>query len=159
MEQIQFVLTQFLDRRTILFGLGVIPFIGRTAQGEDFPTRPIRLVVPFGAGSVADIVARKVGEKAGATLKQSFVIENQYRGRLTLYHVDLYRLERAEPELWESLQEHMYADGVTAVEWAERLPAELRDGAALFGFELDEPGRRVLLNTREERLSAAASQA
>jgi tripartite-type tricarboxylate transporter receptor subunit TctC len=76
-EQIQFALTQFLDRRTILFGLVVIPFIGRTAQGEDFPTRPIRLVVPFGAGSVADIVARKVGEKAGATLKQSFVIENR----------------------------------------------------------------------------------
>jgi hypothetical protein len=82
MEQIQFALTQFLDRRTILFGLGAIPFIGRTAQGEDFPTRPIRLVVPFGAGSVADIVARKVGEKAGATLKQSFDREPPRRRRI-----------------------------------------------------------------------------
>jgi tripartite-type tricarboxylate transporter receptor subunit TctC len=66
-----------LDRRTILLGLGSLPFVGRLADAEDFPTRPIRLVVPFGAGSVADIVARKVGEKPGVTLKQSFVIENR----------------------------------------------------------------------------------
>jgi tripartite-type tricarboxylate transporter receptor subunit TctC len=77
MEQIQFAPTQFVHRRAILFGLAVIPFIGRSAHGEDFPTRPIRLVVPFGPGSVADIVARKVGEKAGVALKRSFVIENR----------------------------------------------------------------------------------
>ncbi len=89
----------------------------------------------------------------------SFVIENQYRGRLTLYHVDLYRLERVEPELWESLEEHLYGDGVTAVEWAERLPNQLRDGATLVRFELNEPGRRVALSSPEERLRAAAAAA
>ena len=73
----QFAATQFLDRRAILAGLGATPFIGRSADAENFPTRPIRLVVPFGAGSIADIVARKVGDKAGVTLKQSFVIENR----------------------------------------------------------------------------------
>jgi tripartite-type tricarboxylate transporter receptor subunit TctC len=65
------------DRRTILLGVGCLPFVGRSADSEDFPTRPIRLIVPFGAGSIADIVARKVGDKAGTTLKQSFVIENR----------------------------------------------------------------------------------
>lgn len=73
----QFAKTHFLDRRAIFVGLAAIPFIGRSADAENFPTRPIRLVVPFGAGSIADIVARKVGDKAGVMLKQSFVIENR----------------------------------------------------------------------------------
>ncbi len=77
MKEKQFAATRFLDRRTVLVGLGATPFIGRSADAENFPTRPIRLVVPFGAGSIADIVARKVGDKAGVTLKQSFVIENR----------------------------------------------------------------------------------
>jgi hypothetical protein len=75
----QFAKTHFLDRRAIFVGLAAIPFIGRSADAENFPTRPIRLVVPFGAGSIADIVARKVGDKAGVMLKQSFVIENRSR--------------------------------------------------------------------------------
>ena len=48
---------------------------------------------------------------------------------------------------------------MTAVEWAERLPDELRDGATLLRFALDEPGRQVVLRTSEERLRAAATQA
>ncbi len=89
----------------------------------------------------------------------SFVIENQYRGRLMLYHVDLYRLEHVEAELWESLEEHLYGDGVTAVEWAERLPDHLRDGATLLRFELCEPARRIALVSPEARLRSAAAAA
>ena len=70
MKEKQFAATHVLDRRTVLVGLGATPFIGRSADAENFPSRPIRLVVPFGAGSIADIVARKVGDKAGVTLKQ-----------------------------------------------------------------------------------------
>ena len=77
MREKQLAATRFLDRRAILVGLGATPFLGRSADAENFPTRPIRLVVPFGAGSIADIVARKVGDKAGVALKQSFVIENR----------------------------------------------------------------------------------
>jgi tRNA threonylcarbamoyladenosine biosynthesis protein TsaE len=87
------------------------------------------------------------------------VIENQYHGRLVLYHVDLYRLDRVEPELWEDLEEHLSGDGVAAVEWAERLPARLREGGTVLRFEVDEPGRRVLLETAEQRLRAAAAEA
>ena len=89
----------------------------------------------------------------------SFVIENQYRGRLTLYHVDLYRLERVEAELWESLEEHLFGDGVTAVEWAEKLPDQMRQGATLLRFELCDPGRRVALVSPDRRLRSAAAAA
>ena len=115
---------------------------------------------PFGAGKTTFVQGLAEGLDVTAPVSSpSFVIENQYHGRLTLYHVDLYRLERVEPELWESLEEHLYGDGVTAVEWAERLPAKLRDGATILRIELDEPARRVTLETSEARLCAAARSA
>ena len=45
------------------------------AQGK-YPDKPVKVIVPFGAGGVADITARIVGEKLGNKLGQRFVIEN-----------------------------------------------------------------------------------
>lgn len=47
------------------------------AAAQDYPSRPIRLIVPFAAGSTPDVFARIVGEKAGTGLKQPIVIENR----------------------------------------------------------------------------------
>lgn len=47
------------------------------AFAQDFPTKPIRIVVPFGAGGVADVTARVVAQKMGQSLGQSVVIENK----------------------------------------------------------------------------------
>jgi tRNA threonylcarbamoyladenosine biosynthesis protein TsaE len=130
--------------------------LGRAAAAGD----RFLLEGPFGAGKTTFVQGLAEGLDVPAPISSpSFVIENQYRGRLVLYHVDLYRLERVEPELWESLEEHLYGDGVTAVEWAERLPDALRDGATVVRFELDEPARHVTLITTEERLRTAASEA
>jgi tRNA threonylcarbamoyladenosine biosynthesis protein TsaE len=130
--------------------------LGVVAQPSDL----FLLEGPFGAGKTTFVQGLAEGlEVPSPVSSPSFVIENQYRGRLLLYHIDLYRLEHVEPELWESLEEHLFGDGVTAVEWAERLPVELRDGGALMRFELHESGRRVLLLTPHKRLEAAAAAA
>jgi tRNA threonylcarbamoyladenosine biosynthesis protein TsaE len=130
--------------------------LGRAAQPGD----RFLLEGPFGAGKTIFVQGLAEGlDVAVPVSSPSFVIENQYRGRLVLYHVDLYRLERVEPELWENLEEHLYGDGVTAVEWAERLPEALRDGGSVVRFELDEPGRWVALEMPEERLRSAARAA
>jgi tripartite-type tricarboxylate transporter receptor subunit TctC len=47
------------------------------AQAQDYPTRPIRAVVPFAAAGVMDLVARIVLERAGQSLGQQFVIDNR----------------------------------------------------------------------------------
>jgi tRNA threonylcarbamoyladenosine biosynthesis protein TsaE len=115
---------------------------------------------PFGAGKTTFVQGLASGLGVTTPVSSpSFVIETQYAGRLVLYHVDLYRLDSIEPDLLESLEEHLFGDGVTAVEWAERLPDALKDeGAALLHFvtAADET-RRVELVTREERLRRAAS--
>ena len=41
-----------------------------------FPTKPIRFILPFGAGGVADVTSRLVAEKLGDKLGQRFVVEN-----------------------------------------------------------------------------------
>src|SRR5438552_17439482 len=91
--------------------------LGRAARAGD----RFLLEGPFGAGKTTFVQGLAEGLDVPTPVSSpSFVIENQYRGRLTLYHVDLYRLERVEAELWESVGEQLYADGVTAVEWAEK---------------------------------------
>jgi tripartite-type tricarboxylate transporter receptor subunit TctC len=48
-----------------------------TARALDYPTRPIRLIVPFAASGVTDIVARIVFEKVGQQLGQQVIIDNR----------------------------------------------------------------------------------
>ena len=47
------------------------------AQAQDYPTRPVRIVVGFGAGSGADITARVVGARVSEILGQQIVVENK----------------------------------------------------------------------------------
>ena len=47
------------------------------AAAQAYPTKPIRLVVPFGAGGVADLTARTVVQKMAEGLGQSVVIDNK----------------------------------------------------------------------------------
>lgn len=58
----------------ILGGAVLLSAPGAFAQG--FPSRPVKIIVPFAAGGGADIVARLVGQKMTATLGQPVIIEN-----------------------------------------------------------------------------------
>ena len=66
-----------ISRRALVAGLIFAPFVSQRALADEFPSRPIKLIVPFGAGSVADIVGRKTSDKAGEILKTTFVVENR----------------------------------------------------------------------------------
>jgi tRNA threonylcarbamoyladenosine biosynthesis protein TsaE len=127
--------------------------LGNVAQAGD----RFLLEGPFGAGKTTFVqgLARGLGVET-AIGSPSFVIETQYRGRLRLYHIDLYRLERIEPELLQELEEDLYGEGVSAVEWAERLPAELRTDGTRLHFALDDGVRNVVMHTGDERIAAAA---
>ena len=61
----------------------------------------------------------------GATARvhsPTFTLVNEYGGgRLTLFHLDLYRLETREQILSAGVEEYLQPDGVAVIEWAERL--------------------------------------
>src|SRR5712692_8966560 len=54
--------------------LAVLAFAA-PALAQTYPTRPIRFIVPFPAGGVADVTARMIGQSLGETLGQTIVIE------------------------------------------------------------------------------------
>lgn len=51
----------------------------------------------------------------------SFTIINEYPGRIPLNHIDLYRLEEMDQTEELGYEEYFYGDGVTAIEWAEKI--------------------------------------
>ncbi|MDP1646829.1 MAG: tripartite tricarboxylate transporter substrate-binding protein [Rubrivivax sp.] len=67
-----------MRRRTALLALAAVAALagGSRAQGR-FPERPISLLVPFGPGGIADLVARAVAESMTKSLDQLVVVENR----------------------------------------------------------------------------------
>jgi hypothetical protein len=51
-------------------GVFALPAMSRTARAQTFPTRPIAMIVPFGAGGGTDVIARIVVEHMSRTLVQ-----------------------------------------------------------------------------------------
>src|SRR5262245_36265576 len=60
--------------RSIAMGLAVL---GAPALAQEFPSKPVKIVVPFTAGSATDILARTVGQKLNEMWNQTVVIENR----------------------------------------------------------------------------------
>lgn len=64
-----------------VFGLATMILLASAsappAAAQDYPSRPVRLIVPFGAGGPADVFARVLAQHLSEQLKQSFVVENR----------------------------------------------------------------------------------
>ena len=58
-----------------IFALGMVLFAA-SAFAQTYPARPVKLVVPFPAGSATDQIARVMGQQFQEALGQPFVVEN-----------------------------------------------------------------------------------
>lgn len=66
-----------IHRRAVLVAAFAAPAVARQALAADYPTKAIRLVVPYAPGGGADAVARIVAKLAGDSMGQSIVVENK----------------------------------------------------------------------------------
>ena len=55
----------------------VMPILNAPVLAEDYPARPVRILVPFGAGGPADVTARQIGSILQESFGQPFVVENR----------------------------------------------------------------------------------
>lgn len=88
----------------------------------------ISLIGDLGAGKTQ--FAKGFGAGLGITdtiVSPSFVLMAEYQGRLPLFHADLYRLADAADALAGGLIDDRQVEGVTLVEWAERLADAMPD--------------------------------
>jgi tRNA threonylcarbamoyladenosine biosynthesis protein TsaE len=104
----------------------------------------------LGAGKTAFVrgLAEGLGIDSREVSSPTFTLVHEYRGgRLTLYHVDLYRLDRAATDDL-GLEELGIHDGVVAIEWPDRLTHSL-DGARPVRIEIvDDTTRRIRIDAK-----------
>ncbi|PIU83171.1 MAG: tRNA (adenosine(37)-N6)-threonylcarbamoyltransferase complex ATPase subunit type 1 TsaE [Elusimicrobia bacterium CG06_land_8_20_14_3_00_38_11] len=76
----------------------------------------------LGAGKTVIVQGICKGLKVkGFVNSPSFKIVNEYRGKFPVYHIDLYRLNSASEINDLGLDEYIYGDGITIIEWAGKL--------------------------------------
>jgi tRNA threonylcarbamoyladenosine biosynthesis protein TsaE len=106
----------------------------------------------LGAGKTAFVrgLAEGLGIDPGEVSSPTFTLIHEYRGgRLTLYHADLYRLERAATEDI-GLEEIGASDGVLAIEWPGRLTHGIPGARAVAIEIVDETTRRIVLGSNSQ---------
>jgi tRNA threonylcarbamoyladenosine biosynthesis protein TsaE len=135
--------------------------LGRRLGALLFPGAVVALNGPLGAGKTH--LVRAIAEGAGLTdgrivSSPTFVLLQEYPARLTVYHFDAYRL-RSEEEFFDlGGHEILSGDGVSLIEWAERIPRCLP--AEHLSIRLDvtgESSRHVLLEANDRAYHAVLS--
>jgi tripartite-type tricarboxylate transporter receptor subunit TctC len=63
--------------RTLLLSLFASIGIIAAASSQEYPSRPVKIIVPFGAGGPADVYSRIIAQKLSDSFKQSFIVENR----------------------------------------------------------------------------------
>ena len=110
-------------------------------------------------------IARGLGIN-GFVSSPTFTLIHEHRGPVPLYHVDLYRIEGDADVESTGVEEYLQADGVTVIEWAEKMrsmlpPDRLDITLRMTGettreitFEGDSPRMRSVLNDLEAQSSS-----
>jgi tRNA threonylcarbamoyladenosine biosynthesis protein TsaE len=88
----------------------------------------VALVGELGTGKTQFIKGIAAGVKVGNPTyisSPSFTLINEYRGKTPFYHIDLFRLKTEKEAEELGLEEYLGSEGITAIEWADRIPSLL----------------------------------
>ena len=120
--------------------------LGARLASQLRPGDVLALIGPMGAGKTTFVQGLAEGLKipAGSVASPSFVLIREYRGKIPLYHADLFRLEGLPASLNVGLEEYYDGDGVTVIEWANQVPQILPEEYLEICFEVIDPELRRL---------------
>ena len=128
--------------------------VGEGLARELRPGDVVALSGELGAGKTC--LVRGIARGLGVTQLVSsptFVLVNQYAGRVPVFHVDAYRMATLGEALDVGFDEHVEGDGVALIEWADRLGPLLPGGMMHVRVEgLGDEPRRISIEIPEERI-------
>lgn len=107
----------------------------------------IGLIGPLGAGKTALVrgIASGLGiEDDRMVSSPTYVLVQEYPGRATIYHIDLYRMANPDAELADLALDEMLEDGVVLIEWADRASESLHRPRREILIEIIGPSSRRL---------------
>ncbi len=84
----------------------------------------VALIGDLGVGKtcLTQGIARGVSVYQDQTVNSpSYILINEYAGKIPIYHIDLYRLERLEDIVALGLEDYLEGDGICVIEWADRM--------------------------------------
>ncbi len=102
---------------------------------------------PLGAGKTCFVqgIARGLGVTERYITSPTFVLIREYQGRMPLYHIDLYRLASGIEIGMLGLDEYLDGDGITAIEWPEKIGEGLPERTINISFKcLEEMSREII---------------
>jgi tRNA threonylcarbamoyladenosine biosynthesis protein TsaE len=102
--------------------------IGKSIGSLLLPRDVVALVGELGTGKTQFIKGLAAGMGVGKPTyisSPSFTLINEYAGKVPFYHIDLFRLESEKEAEELGLEEYFQGGGVTAIEWADKIPSLL----------------------------------
>ena len=119
------------------------------------------LIAPLGAGKTCFTQGLAWGLGVDEyTHSPTFVLVTEYHGRLTLYHMDLYRIESVPEAIDLGVEEYLSSGGVTAIEWADKALEALGHSGLVVEFEyLSDERRRISFQPQDAHHAALLSNA
>jgi len=122
----------------LLFEGDVVALVGDLGSGKTWFTKGLALGLGVGTDTVIP--------------SPSFSLVNEYKGRCTFYHMDLYRLEDLSEVLYAGLEEYLQSGGVAVMEWADRWPEILPEHRIKVEIVIiDENRRDITLSGQHPR--------
>jgi len=99
--------------------------IGKNIGSRLLPGDVVALVGELGAGKTQFIKGMAAGVGVGRPVtisSPSFTLINEYLARIPFYHIDLFRLQWEKEAEDLGLEDYFQGEGITAVEWADKIP-------------------------------------
>jgi tRNA threonylcarbamoyladenosine biosynthesis protein TsaE len=121
--------------------------IGKVLGQSLFPGALVALSGDLGAGKTCCIQGIAMGlgvEERSLITSPTFTLIQEYQGRLPIYHFDVYRLTH-DAEMYDlGYEEYFYGEGVTLIEWAERVEAFLPQDCLQIQLHIEKDLSRTL---------------